>query len=176
MHRRWAGVLIAPHCRIGQCAFPYPVSAGPTSTARSAHLLQPDASWVAAGLRRSSSARPLTLRGRADWPDSGPAPWWSNRRMDGRRRMRFLRWTGQRDRDFAALRRAGRTAVVMPGMFAVGAYVIGNPQVATFGAFGAFAMLLLVDFGGPLDGRLKARAACWSAWAPWRRSTPGSPR
>ena len=73
--------------------------------------------------------------------------------------MRFLRWIGQRDHDFAALRRAGRTAIAMPGTFALGDYVIGNPQVATFGAFGAFAMLLLVDFGGPLAARLKAEAA-----------------
>ncbi len=79
--------------------------------------------------------------------------------MGGPLRVRFLRWIGQRDRNFAALRRAGRAAIVMPGVFALGDYVIGNPQVATFGAFGAFAMLLLVDFGGPLAGRLKAQAA-----------------
>ena len=77
----------------------------------------------------------------------------------GRRRARFLRWIGQRDRDFAALRRAARTAIVMPGMFALGDYVIGNPQVATFGAFGAFAMLLLVDFSGSMAARLQAEAA-----------------
>ncbi len=77
----------------------------------------------------------------------------------GRPRIRFLRWFGQRDRDFAALRRAGRTAIVMPGLFALGDYVIGNPQVATFAAFGAFAMLLLVDFTGSLTARLQAEAA-----------------
>jgi len=31
-----------------------------------------------------------------------------------------LRWLGQRDRGFAALRRAARAAIVMPAMFAVG--------------------------------------------------------
>jgi len=70
-----------------------------------------------------------------------------------------LRWLGQRDRDFAALRRAARTAIIMPAMFAVGDQVIGNPQVATFAAFGSFAMLLLVDFGGPMAERLQAEAA-----------------
>jgi uncharacterized membrane protein YccC len=70
-----------------------------------------------------------------------------------------VRWLGQRDRDFAALRRAARTAIVMPAMFAVGDKVIGNPQVATFAAFGSFAMLLLVDFGGPMAERLQAEAA-----------------
>src|SRR5258708_27265173 len=70
-----------------------------------------------------------------------------------------LRWLGQRDRGFAALRRATRAAVIMPSMFALGDKVIGNPQVATFAAFGSFAMLLLVDFGGPMAERLQAEAA-----------------
>jgi uncharacterized membrane protein YccC len=70
-----------------------------------------------------------------------------------------LQWLGRRDRDFAALRRAGRTAIVMPALFAVGDKVIENPVLATFAAFGSFAMLLLVDFGGPLRERLRAQAA-----------------
>jgi uncharacterized membrane protein YccC len=77
----------------------------------------------------------------------------------GWQQMHPLRWLGKRDRDFAALRRAGRTAIVMPTMFAVGDKVIGNAAVATFAAFGAFAMLLLVDFGGPMVERLQAQAA-----------------
>jgi hypothetical protein len=72
--------------------------------------------------------------------------------------MHPLQWLGQRDRDFAALRRAGRTAIVMPAMFALGDKVIGNAALATFAAFGAFAMLLLVDFGGPMVQRLQAQA------------------
>jgi uncharacterized membrane protein YccC len=74
-------------------------------------------------------------------------------------RLHPLRWLGQRDRDFAALRRASRTAIIMPAMFALGDKVIGNPQLATFAAFGSFAMLLLVDFGGPMAERLQAQAA-----------------
>jgi len=73
--------------------------------------------------------------------------------------MHPLRWLGQRDRDFAALRRAGRTAIVMPALFALGDKVIGDAALATFAAFGAFAMLLLVDFGGPMVQRLQAQAA-----------------
>ena len=53
----------------------------------------------------------------------------------------------------------GRAAIVMPAMFALGDKVIGNPTVATFAAFGSFAMLLLVDFGGPMRDRLQAQAA-----------------
>ena len=70
-----------------------------------------------------------------------------------------LRWLGQRDRGFAALRRAARTAIIMPAMFAVGDKVIGNPQSALFAAFGSVAMLLLVDFGGSMAERLQAQAA-----------------
>jgi uncharacterized membrane protein YccC len=76
-----------------------------------------------------------------------------------RTHMRLVRWLGQRDRDFAALRRAARTAIIMPAMFALGDKVIGNPQLALFAAFGSFAMLLLVDFGGPMTQRLQAQAA-----------------
>jgi uncharacterized membrane protein YccC len=70
-----------------------------------------------------------------------------------------LQWLGERDRGLAALRRAGRTAIVMPAMFALGDKVIGNPELATFAAFGSFAMLLLVDFGGPMRDRLQAQVA-----------------
>jgi hypothetical protein len=79
--------------------------------------------------------------------------------MGGRQHMHLLQWLGQRDRDLAALRRAGRTAIVTPAMFALGDKVIGNVTLATFAAFGAFAMLLLVDFGGPMAERLQVRAA-----------------
>ena len=74
-------------------------------------------------------------------------------------RVHPVRWLGQRDRGFAALRRATRAAIIMPAMFALGDKVIGNPQLATFAAFGSFAMLLLVDFGGPMAERLQAQAA-----------------
>ena len=70
-----------------------------------------------------------------------------------------LRWLGQRDRDFTALRRAARAAIIMPALFALGDEVIGNSQLATFAAFGSFAMLLLVDFGGPVAERVQAVAA-----------------
>ncbi len=73
--------------------------------------------------------------------------------------MHPLLWLGRHDRDLAALRRAGRAAIVMPAMFAVGEKVIDNPALATFAAFGSFAMLLLVDFGGPMRERLQAQFA-----------------
>jgi hypothetical protein len=70
-----------------------------------------------------------------------------------------VKWLGEHDPGFSALRRAARTAVVMPIMFAIGDKVIANPAVATFAAFGSFAMLLLVDFSGPIRERLQAQAA-----------------
>jgi hypothetical protein len=102
-----------------------------------------------------------------------------------------LQWLAQRDRDLAALRRAGRAAIVMPAMFAIGKELIGNPALATFAAFGSFAMLLLVDFGGPLRERVFAQVALavvgcafvcvgtlvsqsvWLAAGRWRSSASG---
>jgi len=47
----------------------------------------------------------------------------------------------------------------MPGLFALSIEVIGNPIVAAFAAFGSFAMLLLVSFGGPVADRVRAHVA-----------------
>jgi uncharacterized membrane protein YccC len=79
-------------------------------------------------------------------------------RMSGREGVPGLQWLREHDRGFAALRRAARTALVMPAMFALGDQIIGNPTLATFAAFGSFAMLLLVDFPGPMRDRLRAQA------------------
>ena len=68
-------------------------------------------------------------------------------------------WLREHDPGFMALRRAGRAAVVMPAMFALGDQVIGNPMLATFSAFGSFALMVLVDFAGPIRDRLQALAA-----------------
>jgi uncharacterized membrane protein YccC len=73
--------------------------------------------------------------------------------------LRPLDWLRARDPDLAALRRAARGAVVMPALFAVGEKVVGKPDVALFAAFGSFAMLVLVDFAGPMRDRLRAQAA-----------------
>jgi len=72
--------------------------------------------------------------------------------------MKAMQWLHAHDRDYAALRRAARAALVMPAMFALADKVIGNPVIATFAAFGSFAMLLLVDFAGSIRDRLEAEA------------------
>jgi uncharacterized membrane protein YccC len=74
-------------------------------------------------------------------------------------------WLRAKDPGLAATRRAGRGAIVMPALFALCSQVIGSPVMASFAAFGAFAMLLLVDFSGPMLQRLRAHAALAAAWA-----------
>src|SRR5262249_61534404 len=68
-------------------------------------------------------------------------------------------WIRAHDPGLTALRRAGRGAIVMPALFALGDVVIGDAAVATFAAFGSFALLLLVDFSGSISERLRSQAA-----------------
>jgi uncharacterized membrane protein YccC len=74
-------------------------------------------------------------------------------------------WLRTHDPGYGALRRATRAALIMPALFALGDEVIGNPILATFAAFGSFAMLLLVDFSGPINDRVVDQAALGVACA-----------
>jgi len=56
----------------------------------------------------------------------------------------------------ASLKSAARAAIVMPAVFAVAEKVIQNPQTSIFAAFGSFAMLVLVEFTGPVRSRFVA--------------------
>jgi uncharacterized membrane protein YccC len=47
-----------------------------------------------------------------------------------------------------------RAAVIMPSVFALAHWLFSNPQVGLFGAFGSFALLLLVEFTGRPRTRL----------------------
>jgi hypothetical protein len=58
--------------------------------------------------------------------------------------------------DTAALKSATRAAIVMPAVFAFADKVVGQPQTSIFAAFGSFAVLVLVEFGGPWRSRLNA--------------------
>ncbi len=75
--------------------------------------------------------------------------WWSG----GVARVRA------RDPEFLAIKRSIRAAVVMPTVFALTHLVSSNPQVGLFGAFGSFALLLLVDFPGRPRTRLSSYLA-----------------
>ena len=68
-------------------------------------------------------------------------------------------WLQRHDRGYVALRRAGRTALITPSVFAVVMKIIGNPTMALFSAFGCVALLMLVNFGGTTRSRLEAQAA-----------------
>lgn len=70
-----------------------------------------------------------------------------------------LDWVHQHDRGYAALRRAGRTAIVLPGLFAIGVKVLDNPEIALFASFGSIALLLFADFTGLMRNRLEAQVA-----------------
>ncbi|MGW3956710.1 FUSC family protein [Streptomyces sp. NPDC004752] len=85
--------------------------------------------------------------------------------LGGTRPTTPLAWLRAHDPDLAATRRAGRTALVMPALFALCGQVIGSPVMATFAAFGSISMLLLVDFTGPMVQRLRAYAGLAVAWA-----------
>ena len=60
------------------------------------------------------------------------------------------------DPGLTSLKGAARAAIVMPAMFALADQVIKQPQTAIFAAFGSFAVLVLVDFGGSPRTRLTA--------------------
>jgi uncharacterized membrane protein YccC len=79
--------------------------------------------------------------------------------------LRLVGWLRAHDGGLAATRRAGRTALVMPALFALCTQVLHAPAMASFAAFGSFSMLLLVDFGGPMVERLRAQAGLAVAWA-----------
>jgi uncharacterized membrane protein YccC len=53
-----------------------------------------------------------------------------------------------------ALKRSVRAAIVVSGVFGLTHVLFTNPQVSLFGAFGAFALLLLVEFPGRPRTRL----------------------
>lgn len=67
-------------------------------------------------------------------------------------------WLRAHDLGYAALRRAARAAILMPALFALGDKVIANPEMSYFIAFGAFAMLLFVDFGGTRLDRVRSQS------------------
>jgi len=71
----------------------------------------------------------------------------------------LIAWVRRHDANYVALRRAARTAIILPALFALSVTVISNVEVATFAAFGSIALLLFVDFSGPMRSRLQAQAA-----------------
>lgn len=73
-------------------------------------------------------------------------------------------WLRDHDPGLVATRRAARTALVMPALFALCTQVLDSTTMATFAAFGSFSMLLLVEFTGPMVQRLRAHLGLAVAW------------
>jgi uncharacterized membrane protein YccC len=59
-----------------------------------------------------------------------------------------------KDPGLLAVTRSVRAAVTMPAVFGLTYSIFSNPQISLFGAFGSFALLLLVDFPGRPRARL----------------------
>jgi uncharacterized membrane protein YccC len=75
--------------------------------------------------------------------------------VDGLRPTSGLsRWLATKDPGFLAVKRSIRAAVVIPAVFGLTHWLFTNPQISLFGAFGSFALLLLVDFPGRPRTRL----------------------
>ncbi len=67
---------------------------------------------------------------------------------------RLAGWIRAKDPQLTAVKRSVRAAVVMPVVFGLTHLLFSDPQVSLFGAFGSFALLLLVDFPGRPRTRL----------------------
>ena len=76
-----------------------------------------------------------------------------------------MRWLRAKDPDFLVVKRSVRAAVVMPLVFAITHFAFSNPQVGLFGAFGSFALLLLVEFTGRPHVRLLSYGGLYVAGA-----------
>ena len=63
-------------------------------------------------------------------------------------------WIRAKDPQHLAIKRSVRAAVVVPGVFGLTHALFSNPQISLLGAFGSFALLLLVDFPGRPRTRL----------------------
>ncbi len=64
------------------------------------------------------------------------------------------RWIRSKDPDLLVVKRSVRAAIVIPAVFAIAHETFSNPQVGLFGAFGSFALLLLVEFTGRPRARI----------------------
>ena len=129
---------------------PFPCAPAPPGPSGAASLAPPACRRCTAGPVRERIRERL-----AGEPRSPQAVKLGSAARPMRRTRLLVTWLRRARPGFSALRRAGRAALVMPAMFALGDVVIGNPAVATFAAFGSFAMLLLVDFAGA-DARAAA--------------------
>ena len=70
-----------------------------------------------------------------------------------------------RDPGLRATHRSIRAAVLVPAVFALADFGVGNGQTTLFSVFGSFSLLLFVDFGGPTRVRLRSYAGLFATGA-----------
>jgi uncharacterized membrane protein YccC len=69
-------------------------------------------------------------------------------------------WVG-RDPGLRATKRSARAAVLVPAVFAVAEFGVGDAQTSLFAVFGSVALLLFVDFAGSMPARLRSYLGLW---------------
>ncbi len=74
--------------------------------------------------------------------------------VQGPPRTGLVAWLHAKDPELLVTKRSARAAIVMPGIFAIAHVSFSNAQVSFFASFGSFALLLLVQFAGPVRTRV----------------------
>ena len=74
--------------------------------------------------------------------------------VQGAPRTGLVAWLRAKDPELLVAKRSLRAAIVMPGIFAIAHVYFSSAQVALFASFGSFALLLLVEFTGPVPTRV----------------------
>lgn len=74
--------------------------------------------------------------------------------VQGAHRTGLVAWLRAKDPELLVAKRSVRAAIVMPGIFAIAHVSFSNAQVSLFASFGSFALLLLVEFTGPVRTRV----------------------
>jgi hypothetical protein len=73
--------------------------------------------------------------------------------------QRAVRWLRAKDPGLLAVKRSLRAAIVMPAVFAIAHAFFSNSQVGLFAAFGSIALMLMVQFTGPVRTRVLSYSA-----------------
>ncbi len=74
-------------------------------------------------------------------------------------------WWAGRDPGLRATKRSVRAAVLVPAVFAMAQFGVGDPQTSLFAVFGSVALLLFVDFAGPAPSRIRSYGGLWAVGA-----------
>ncbi len=85
--------------------------------------------------------------------------------VQGAHRTGLVAWLRAKDPELLVAKRSVRAAIVMPGIFAIAHVSFSNAQVSLFASFGSFALLLLVEFTGPVRTRIASYLSLFAVGA-----------